>query len=317
MNCLCCGKPLPEGHDQNDWHVACIKRFFGTKQLPDIQLSEEALNLLATQSVAKGYTVAGVQKKLSLHLTKEDSPRLTLVGYPAGYILKPQVADYPHMPEGEQLVMCMAETAGITTVPHALIRQADSVAYITKRVDRQIEKKHAPCKLAMEDFCQLDRKPTEEKYHGSYERCAKIIKQYSRRSGFDLTELFMRLVFCFLTGNSDMHLKNFSLIETEVQSAQYQLAPAYDLLPVQLYLPSDLEDTALALNGKKQQIRRKDFLTFADNIGISGKSADGMIRRMADCLPKWQRQCRESLLPIEHQQKLLALLDERINRVMA
>ena len=312
MRCLCCGKKLVDSGEQSGWHASCIKRFFGTKELPEIQLNEETLALLATQSVAKGYTVTGVQKKMSLHLTEENHPRLTLVGYPAGYILKPQVADYPHMPEGEHLVMCMADAAGIATVPHALIRQDDGIAYITKRVDRNQDKDHLSHKLAMEDFCQLDYKPTEEKYLGSYERCAKIISRYSTRPGFDLTELFMRLVFCFLTGNSDMHLKNFSLIETDVSSSQFYLAPAYDLLPVQLYLTADIEDTALALNGKKQHIRRKDFLVFAETAGIPKKSAEAMITRLIGYLPKWRELCQDSLLPLEQQKQLMDLIENRI-----
>ena len=259
--------------------------------------------------------VTGVQKKLSLHLTTEEKPRLTLVGYPAGHILKPQVAEYPYMPESEQLVMCMADAVGIKTVPHALIRQGDSIAYITKRVDRQLIRDCDFQKLAMEDFCQLDYKPTEEKYHGSYERCAKIIRRYSTRLGFDLSELFMRLVFCFITGNSDMHLKNFSLIETAVGSNQYILSPAYDLLPVQLLLPDDVDDTALTLNGKNQKLRRKDFLIFAETAGIPQKAAVASINRMLGNVTKLQKLCEESILPESMQGALIALMQERATRL--
>ncbi len=315
MRCLCCGKPFAGKIPENLWHPACIKRFFGTAALPEINLSEEQLLQLATQSVDKGYTVTGVQKKLSLHLTTAEKPRLTLVGYPAGYILKPQDTEYPHMPEAEQLVMCMADVVGIKTVPHALIKQSDSIAYITKRVDRLLSPDHGSQKLAMEDFCQLDYKPTEEKYHGSYERCAKIISRYSARPGFDLSELFMRLVFCFLTGNSDMHLKNFSLIETAVGSNQYVLSPAYDLLPVQLLLPSDLDDTALTLNGKKQKIRRKDFLIFAETAGIPQKAATAIMDRMLAIVTKLQTMCEESLLPEGMHRELIPLIEERARRI--
>ncbi len=317
MRCLCCSKPFTGKIPENLWHPACIKRFFGTTTLPEINLSEEQLLLLATQSVDKGYTVTGVQKKLSLHLTTEEKPRLTLVGYPSGYILKPQDAEYPHMPEAEQLVMCMADAVGIKTVPHALIRQGNSIAYITKRVDRQASHDHVPQKLAMEDFCQLDYKPTEEKYHGSYERCAKIINRYSMRPGFDLSELFMRLVFCFLTGNSDMHLKNFSLIETSVGNNQYVLSPAYDLLPVQLILPGDIDDTALTLNGKNQKLHRKDFLIFAETAGIPQKAATAIMDRIFAMVPKLQTMCEEYLLPENMQCELIALIGERARRIGA
>lgn len=132
--------------------------------------------------------------------------------------------------------------------------------------------------LAMEDFCQLDLRLTQDKYKGSYERCAKVIERYSSRVGFDMTELFMRLVFSFVTGNSDMHLKNFSLIETAEKSGEYVLSPAYDLLPVNVILPADIEQTALTLNGKKRNIRRKDFYSFAYKCGIPKNSAENMIK---------------------------------------
>lgn len=153
----------------------------------------------------------------------------------------------------------MADAAGISVVPHALINGGDSLAYITKRIDRAFEKDGVKM-LAMEDFCQLDLRLTQDKYKGSYERCAKIIDKYSSRRGLDMTELYMRLVFSYLVGNSDMHLKNFSLIETKEGSKKYILSPAYDLLPVNVIMPEDEEEFALAMNGKKMNLRKKIFL---------------------------------------------------------
>ena len=212
MNCYCCGKPLQSEDARSGWHKSCIKKFFGTVELPEIAIDEKTLGLLAIESTNKGYTVPGVQKKLSLHLFFEKgNPRLTLVNYPTGYILKPKVAEFEALPEAEQLVMTMAEAVRISVVPHALIGGNGSRAYITKRVDRVFQK-NAVQMLAMEDFCQLDLRLTQDKYRGSYERCAKIIDRYSSRSGLDMTELYLRLLFSFIVGNSDMHLKNFSLI---------------------------------------------------------------------------------------------------------
>ncbi len=174
MNCLCCGKPL-RTPDESGWHKSCIKRFFGTTKLPEIEIDDKTLNLLATETTNKGFTVPGVQKKLSLHLVSDtNKPRLTLVNYPTGYILKPQVAEFEALPESEQLIMSMADMAGISTVPHALIKGNTGLAYITRRIDRKVNKDSTQM-LAMEDFCQLDLRLTEDKYRGSYERCAKII----------------------------------------------------------------------------------------------------------------------------------------------
>ncbi len=307
MNCLCCGKPL-HTHNETGWHEACVKRFFNTTKLPKIEINDRALYLLATETTNKGFTVPGVQKKLSLHLVSDiNKPRLTLVNYPTGYILKPQITKFQALPESEHLAMTMADTAGISTVPHALIKTDAELAYITKRVDRNITGKKIEM-LAMEDFCQLDLRLTEDKYRGSYERCAKIIKQYSSRIGIDITEFFIRLVFCFIVGNSDMHLKNFSLIETAEGSGEYILSPAYDLLPVNAIMPADKEQFALAMNGKKTNIRKGDFLKFANYCNISPKTANKLIENLVNLTPKWISLCEASLLSEE--------LKERLNKII-
>ena len=310
-NCLCCGKPLRSGEEQLGWHKSCIKRFFGTSVIPEIEIDEKTLELLATENTNKGFTIPGVQKKLSLHLLSEGAnPRLTLLNYPSGYILKPQVDDYRALPEAEQLVMCMADAAGISTVPHALVIGHKSFAYITKRIDRVFNKNEIK-KLAMEDFCQLDLRLTQDKYKGSYERCSNVIRKYSSRSKLDMTELYIRLIFSFIVGNSDMHLKNFSLIETAAGSREYVLSPAYDLLPVNVIMPADKEEFALAINGKKTNIHKKDFLIYADESDISRSSAEKMIRKLVSMKPIFIAMCNESLLPQDLKERMIALIEER------
>jgi len=315
MNCLCCGKPL-RTETSSGWHKSCIKNFFGTTEIPEIEIDEKTLELLATDSIGKGYTVPGVQKKLSLHLfSKGAKPRLTLVNYPTGYILKPQVEQFEALPEAEHLVMCMAEMVGIATIPHALIYNGDTYAYITKRVDR-VFNKNSVVKLAMEDFCQLDLRLTQDKYRGSYERCGKIIERYSTRSRLDMAELFVRLVFSFMIGNSDMHLKNFSLIELAEESNKYVLSSAYDLLPVNVIMPEDKEHFALAMNGKKNNICRNDFFVFADTVGIAKSTSEKMIAQLVSKKEMLISMCESSHLP-EHMKKALSnLIEDRCSVLM-
>lgn len=312
--CLCCGKPFKTLTTKLEqiygWHLSCIRDFFGTSKFPDIDVSAEVLNQLAIENTNKGYTVPGVQKKLSLHLSREDNPRLTLVNYPTGYILKPQTEEYAALPEMEYLVMQMAEATGIKTVPYALMRlpsQNNAFAYITKRIDRVDHQM-----LAMEDFCQLDGRLTEDKYRGSYERCGKIIGRYSSAKGFDITELYLRVVFSFAVGNSDMHLKNFSLIESAEGSQTYALSAAYDMLSTNVVIPADQEQLALTLNGKKQNIRRKDFMVFAEALGIPEKSAEKMIAKVVKLKDKYIAMCRASYLPEDMKEALEKLMEERL-----
>ena len=299
---------------ETQWHRTCVKKFFGTRVLPEMDITEKTLELIAAESTNKGFTVPGVQKKMSLHLTTDGvRPRLTLVNYPMGYILKPQTDQYQALPEAEFLVMQMAGLTGIPTVPYALLHAADGFAYITKRIDRCLpEQKNGTLQmLAMEDFCQLDLRLTEDKYRGSYERCAKIIAKYSQSVGLDLSELFLRVVFSFVVGNSDMHLKNFSLIETAAGNGVYRLSAAYDMLPVNIIVPEDPEQLALTVNGKKRNLHRNDFLKFAESIALPRPAAERMLNMVISMLPHYQMMCENSYLPNEMKERFATLLNER------
>lgn len=314
MKCLCCGKAIKDtastDEKNNGWHNRCVRSFFGTAKMPMLDLSEKKLEELANMTVNKGLTVPGVQKKLSLHLSDDAETRLTIVDYPTGYILKPQTTEYRELPEHEHLAMCLAQIAGIQTVPHALVKLHDQYAYITKRIDRKISK-NALKLYAMEDFCQISGRLTQDKYKGSYENCGKIIKKYSIYPGLDLSELFLRVVFSFIIGNSDMHLKNFSLREKEPAGRQFCLSRAYDILAVNVVLPEDGEQLALTLNGKKSNIRKKDFFALAKSLEIPEKSAENMLKKICLLKDQFWQQCDEAYLSEGQREKVKDLIGQR------
>ena len=318
MICLCCGKPIKENAKPeeliNGWHNSCVRRFFGTKEMPEIDVTNHTIETIANEFAKRGFTVPGVQKKLSLHLSDEkgNKSRLTLVGYPAGFILKPQTERFMALPESEHLIMTMARKTGIRTVPFALIKIADgSLAYITRRIDRT----GSGVKIAMEDFCQLDLRITADKYKGSYERCGKVIDRYSDSAGLDMAEFFTRIVFSFATGNSDMHLKNFSLIETAPGSGEYHLSEAYDMLPVNVILPEDKDQMALTLNGKKRNLHRNDFLILAESLRLNRRSAEKMIDGVVSREDSYLDMCAASLLPEDYKMSLKDLIAERMDAI--
>ena len=310
MKCLCCNKELNNASGielQSGWHEKCIRAFFGTKELPELDLSREALEDLANRTVNKGLTVPGVQKKLSLHLDSvEKTSRLTVVDYPAGYILKPASDDFDCLPEAEFLVMTMAREAGIKTVPNGLLRFGDSFAYITKRIDRPNGRQYA-----MEDFCQLSGRLSADKYKGSCENCVKIINRYTTNLGIDLSEFFIRIIFCFISGNSDMHYKNFSLIEKNPGSREFMLSAAYDLLPVNVIMPADTEETALSLNGKRKNLRKNDFLALAANAGISQSVANKLIKSVVGKSDRYTELIKESYISDSMKDSFINLVRER------
>lgn len=258
-NCLFCYQPVETGN----YHTACSKKFFGTTQVPTLELDKEQLNKLAQITVNERLALTGVQPKISLSLNNENgNKRLTLVGLWGDYILKPQSVDFAFMPEVEDLTMHLARLFKIETADHALIQSSTGeLAYITTRFDREKGQK-----IHIEDLCQLSELLTEQKYKSSYERVGKVIKQYTTNSGLDAIKYFRLVLFSFLTGNNDMHLKNFSLMHTE---RGVLFSPAYDLLNVNLIFPEDKEDLALTLGGRKRKIKRADFDQFAVSLGIA------------------------------------------------
>lgn len=307
-NCLYCYRPLLKG--EKDMHTACIKKFFGTTALPALDYTTGQLDRLALQIIQDQTSLTGVQPKLSLHLNEHDgSKRLTIVGLWGGYICKPQTSRYGMMPEVEDLTMHLAESANIDVVPHTLMRMADgTLCYLTHRIDRT----PTGGKVAMEDMCQLTERLTEHKYKSSYERIGKTILKYSSMPQMDVTNFFELVLFSWLTGNNDMHLKNFSLFEA---ADKVRLTPAYDLLNASIINPQDDEELALTLNGKKKRLQKDDFIKAATSLGIEKVVVERFVNKYNKLLPKFESVIQSSFLSAELKGKYIHLLQERLDRL--
>ena len=280
--CLYCYEPLTQG--EAHFHQACNKRFFGQLYTPTLGYNLGDLQKLATQIIQSQMAVTGVQAKVSLSLhRKEDkktTKKLTIVGLYGDYILKPPSEYYPELPELENATMRMAERCGIATVPNSLVYlQDETLCYITKRVDRTRKGK-----LQMEDMCQLSERLTEDKYKGSHEQVAKLVLKYSSSPLLDVSNFYEQVLFSFFTGNADMHLKNFSLLEKE--NLGMVLSPAYDLVPTVLVNEADTEELALNLNGKKRKLNYNDFLAAFENGGLNKKVLDNTLELFRYCKPE-------------------------------
>lgn len=306
--CLYCYQRLEEG--QRDFHPNCARKFFGTKDAPILEYKHDDLNQLAEQVIRAQTSLTGVQPKLSLNLNKHDGcNRLTIVGLWGDYIFKPQTEAYPQLPENEDLTMHLAEAAKIKVVPHSLIRLSDGkLGYITKRIDRTKNGE----KIDMEDMCQLTLHPTEYKYKSSYEQIARTITKYSSTPKLDLTNYMQLLLYCFVTGNNDMHLKNFSLYRPE---KDYLLAPAYDLLNTTIVNPKDKEELALPLSGRKTKLRVADFLNTARTIGLEESVVLRLINGLQKALPKWQVLIQSSFLDENMKNAYQELIMSRLSRL--
>ncbi len=307
--CLYCYQELEK--EQTDFHPSCSRKIFGTAIPPILPYTHSQISELAEQTIRSQITLTGVQPKLSLDLEgKNSSKRFTIVGLWGGYILKPQTEQFSQLPELEDLTMHLAEMAKIKTVPHSLIRFADGeLCYITKRIDR--DKKGN--KIPMEDMCQLSERLTEYKYKGSYEQIAKLILKYSNAPKLDLANFWEQVLFCWLTGNADMHLKNFSLYSPIKNS--YNLTPAYDMLSTALAMPEDTEELALTLNGKKKKLKRSDFeIAFASS-GLDKKVIENIFMKFEQVLPDWLEFIDSSFISDNMKGEYKELIGLRINHL--
>ncbi|MEA5141046.1 type II toxin-antitoxin system HipA family toxin [Arcicella rigui] len=306
--CLYCYQPLLEG--EIDFHTKCSKKFFELNNPPMLPFGKNDLKLMAKEVIAKSITVTGVQAKLSLDIEQIDGKqsRLTVVGLWGNYILKPPTEIYEQLPENEDLSMKLATLCGIKTAEHSLIRlESGELAYLTKRFDRT-----KSGKIHVEDFCQLTETLTEHKYRSSMEKIGKTIRKFSSNAGFDLISFFELSIFCFLTGNADMHLKNFSLLYA--QSGEIQFAPAYDLVSTKLVIPDD-EEMALTINGRKNRLKREDFDVFAKNLGINEKVKDNIYKKFSNKIPAMKVLVDESFLSEEMKEIYKTLIQTRGERL--
>ncbi|MDB6036101.1 MAG: HipA domain protein, partial [Verrucomicrobiales bacterium] len=280
---------------------------------PTLDHGLDEMERLAANVIRTHGAIPGVQAKISLDFAAPakaaKTGRLTLVGLWGRYILKPPTQAYPELPEVEDATMHLASAAGLHTVPHAMIRlKSGELAYITRRIDRI-----KTGKVAMEDLCQLTGRQTEDKYKGSLEQAGKVIRLYSNQPGLDAVDFFELVLFCFLTGNADMHLKNFSLWRPAEESVQ--LAPAYDLVATRLLLPGDDEESALALNGKKKNLRRKDFDALARSLELSEKVRDNAYLKMAKSKKGWSGSLEKGFLSDAIRKGYSQLIKERAGQI--
>lgn len=317
--CLYCYKEIVD--DNLNYHPSCAYKLFGRRKAPILEYTRDNIESLALKVLENNTALTGVQPKLSLEINrggKNEPDKMTIVGLWGNYILKPQSNVYRSMPENEDLTMKLAEASGIRTVNHGLIRMGDGeIAYITKRADRG---EHGE-KYSMLDMCQLTNRLTEHKYMGTYKQIAETIKIHSSASMLDVQKFWEIIIFSWITGNSDMHCKNFSLISKD--NLSYQLAPAYDLLAVVLTGINDPDELAMPLDAsgvKSDTISGLDRSSFSGAMtasGISPRIAERIIDKMMSHKEKWFEIIGTSFLDADLQAQYKDLIVRRLSKLSA
>ena len=306
-NCPINLEPLPTGRSYSETGLRSIHSKL--KHLEPLEYSYAA-QLAEVRQRSDKMSIQGVQPKLSAVLKLKDSS-FALVDRGGRFILKPNPLAYEEVPANEALTMRMAAEVGIEVPVHGLLRaKDDSWVYFVKRYDRV----GRTGKVHVEDFAQLSGATRETKYDSSLEQVVRLLEQFCTFPAIEKPKLAKRLLFCFLTGNEDMHLKNFSVW---MQDGVVSLTPAYDLLNSTLVLENAKEDSALPLRGKKRKLNKELWLNYfcKERLQLSEGQIDSVVKDLKEALPVWDRLIGQSFLSVERQMGYRTILYERANRL--
>jgi serine/threonine-protein kinase HipA len=265
------------------------------------ELRQEAANR------AKKLSIQGVQPKLSatISVVKQE---FKIVDQFGTYIIKPQNDLFPQLPENEDVTMRMAKVFGLEVPFHGMVYAKDcSLSYFIKRFDRYGKGK----KLATEDFAQLTGNTRDTKYRFTMEKLIPVIDEFCSFPAIEKADFFKRILFCYVTGNEDMHLKNFSLI---TKNGKTTLTPVYDFLNSTIAVKNPEEEIALSLKGKKNNLKASDFIEYyaKDRLQLNDKTIAIILEQMQQVIPKWKELLEISFLSEDMKEKYLNLLETRM-----
>jgi serine/threonine-protein kinase HipA len=256
-------------------------------------------------------SVQGVQPKLSAVLRIKES-RFEVVDRGGRFILKSCPPQWPEVPANEALTMTLAESAGIEVPVHGLVEATDgSMVYFIRRFDRIGQGERLP----LEDGAQLLGHTRDTKYDSSMEQVVGMIDRFCTFPVLEKRKLMQRVWFCFLTGNEDMHLKNWSLLS---RSGRVVLSPAYDLLNTSIILKNPQEETALPIRGRKRNLSRRDLLEYlaVERCGLpSDLMRADLEKLLAQAESEWAAKIQSSFLSEPKREAYLHLVHERVARL--
>ncbi len=288
-----------------EYDAKTLRAMFGKPVRPTIPIALSEVALQA-QKLAGKLSISGAQPKLPVRL---EGGQLVTAASDGLFILKPQTQEFPELPQNEYLCMQLGRRFGLNTAPCLLLELADgSPAYLVKRFDR-FKKGRRVEKLPCEDMQQILGGP--DKYAGSHEQIAGAIRRHCTFAPLELQRLFEITVFNFAIGNGDAHRKNFSLLTRE--DGNVALSPAYDLVSSRLAIPEETDEMALAVNGRRNRLKRGDFLAFADGLGIARTYAEARLADLPGLAGGFERMIADSTLSAPLRQRLMGILTARLD----
>ena len=306
--CLITYETFPGPGDYSPAGLRLLARQLGQLARLDFSAEEQRQEAIAR---AGKMSIQGVQPKLSAVL-RVGLGRLEIVDRGGTYILKPQVPDYPELPQNEDLTMRLAATVGIDTPTHGLIYGRDGLlTYFVRRFDRVGHSSKVP----VEDFAQLSGGSRETKYNSSMEKVVDVIDRFCTFPAIERMRLFERMLFNFLVGNEDMHLKNYALIS---RGGNVQLAPAFDFLNTTIAIRNAAEEIALPIRGRKSRLTRSDLFDYfaRERLELNDGVIEEIVGRFGVATKEWPARIDQSFLSPEMKSVYRDVLEERRRRML-
>ncbi|MBA2368224.1 MAG: HipA domain-containing protein [Candidatus Protochlamydia sp.] len=276
-------------------------------ELKDFPYTPKQQIQLASELATK-ISIQGIQPKLSVKLNPKKA-QLEVVTKGGKYILKPPHQIYDEVPENEDLTMKLAKITGIEVPFHGMIYNIDSsLSYFIKRFDRYRNQK-----IAVEDFSQLLECTRDTKYESSMEKIVSVIEKHCTFPMLEKIKLFRLVIFNFLIGNEDMHLKNFTMIR---RKEKVELSPAYDLLNTTILIKSQ-EEIALPIRGKKNKLTQSDLIDYfgKQRLNLPEQVIEKEISNFKSSIAKWTELLAISFLSEKMQALYGRLIEERWRRI--
>ncbi len=296
---------------QGPYMAAGLRRLSpNLKSLSPLPFSSASLVEEAAARAPK-MSIGGVQPKLSAILRVSEG-MFDLVDRDGRFILKPESPQYLEVPANEDLTMRLAARAGLDVPAHGLVwTETGDLCYVIRRFDRKGQSR----RMHVEDFAQLTGESRETKYESSVERVAAAIERFCTFPRVEHIVLLRMVLVSFLTGNEDMHLKNFSLIVDE--AGLVKLTPVYDMVNSTIVLRNPQEESALPLQGKKSRFRRTHFVDYlaGERLNLPSPLVLRVLSELESARPDWLALIEASFLSDEKKEAYREVVRERSERL--
>ena len=260
-------------------------------------------------------SLAGAQSKCAVYISEGKYFRST-DKFPTTHIIKIANNRFPCLLENELFCMKLARII-LSNIPEVELKEVENRQYLEiTRYDRYIKNRNVH-RIHQEDFCQALGIVSGKKYQtgggAKLKICYELINEYSENRFADIIRFTQWIVFNYLTGNTDAHAKNLSLLHSDTG---IRLAPFYDLLSTEVYPEKTVDhEMAMLINGKGKynSLRHKDFIALFDNLDQNATNMMKTLKNIFTNIVPAAEKLKESLPSAAIYDEIIEIIKKRYN----